>query len=174
MLKRDRRDKMTGLLDPWRPPRDARYDKPEFHPEDDVPWLASPLPADALFVRLDIASLRRVNDAQGMVAGDDVIVAAAAALAKAAPPWPVFRVVGGEFLVAARFARRREATAFVEMLRSAVVAAGGPNMRAGAAMAWPDDTAGLLFRTAGDALTAAQRDGARGVYVVASEKGSRR
>ena len=172
MLKRDRRDKMTGLLDPWRPAEDY-YRKPEFHPEDDVPWLATPLPLDTVFIRLDIASMRRFNDAHGMKAGDAVIVATAAALAKAAAPWPVFYGGADEFLVAARLRGAREARAFAEMLRSAVVAGSGPKMWAGAAMADPGDDAGLLYRTAGDALMSAQRDGARGVNLVEPDREER-
>ncbi|MEZ0493830.1 GGDEF domain-containing protein [Kineococcus sp. TBRC 1896] len=97
-------------------------------------------------VLLDIDHFKRVNDAFGHGAGDDVLVRVAAVLAATVRPGDlVCRIGGEEFFVLAPAGGIEEVAALAERLRAAVAAdVGVPpvTVSAGAAVRFPDGTAG--------------------------------
>lgn len=111
-------DALTGLLSAWT--WTGRYDDaPVFCPERTVPWL-SPLPADAVFIALDVCQMNEVNYVHGHLVGDRVLAEMGRRLRRAAEPWPAYRTDGDEFLVAARLPAEPEIHALAERLRAEV------------------------------------------------------
>ena len=119
--------------------------------------LAHGTPVSVLFVDLD--GFKSVNDRLGHLAGDDLLVAAAARLRQLAGPATTVARAGGDEFVAVT-ADEAGAEALVVAVRAASAAAGGLAMRhgevlrasAGVAHARPGDTRSALFARADEAM----------------------
>jgi diguanylate cyclase (GGDEF)-like protein len=122
-----------------------------------APWL-TPLPSDAAAIMLNLRAFRKVNDTRGHPFGDRMLQEIAHRIQLAVSPWPVWRLAGDEFTIAARVASVDKLRRLALTVRSEVEAPFedmSVGVWMGAAMASPiRTTAQDLFRIAGHSLMA--------------------
>jgi GGDEF domain-containing protein len=152
------RDPQTGLLRAWY--RDEGSTLSAFRPERAASWLAM-LPADTVFIGIDLRGFRYFNSEHGHAFGDAFLVELGRRLDLAASPWPAFRLGGDEFLVAARLAGEQDIRDFAGSLRAEIerpFEGTAVETWAAASRASAHQTPEQLFQVLDRALTAVQQN----------------
>lgn len=113
---------------------------------------------------IDIDGFKAVNDADGHLAGDDLLCRVAAALEDALRGGDrPYRIGGDEFAVLARVTDAEQALALAGRLRAATRTAGGPTISIGVALHQDGESDTELFARADSALYRVKRDSRDGI-----------